>query len=82
MNAKFGKLLRDLRISDGMTQKDVADILPISGGIQMVSNVEKGKCYYSKENLKLLCNKFQWNYRALRDLVIEEKCDKIRKDWR
>lgn len=53
---KFGKRLKNLRISRNLTQKDIADLLNV--GVTTISNYETGRNEPSHEKLKILANYF------------------------
>lgn len=76
----FAEAFRHHRMQSNLTQKDISDFLKL-GQIQMVSNVERGMCYFNKTNLKKICTKYGWNYKHLANIVVEEKCKKIEKEW-
>ena len=77
---KFGQYFKTKRIQSGLTQKDISDFLEL-GSIQMISNVERGICYLSKKNLKSLCVKYKWDYEKFAKMIVEEKSDKLEKEW-
>jgi transcriptional regulator with XRE-family HTH domain len=76
----FGELLKANRKLSKLTQKDISEFLKLDSN-QMISNVERGVCYFSKSNLKKLCSKYGWNYKGLAQVIVEEKTRKLHKEW-
>lgn len=76
----FAESFRHHRMQSNLTQKEISNFLKLDQ-VQMVSNVERGMCYFDKTNLKKICAKYGWSYKNLAQLVVEEKCKKIEKEW-
>lgn len=68
----FGKYLKEARINKGLTQKDISESLRWSSS-QMISEVERGSVYLSKDSLKKVCRILDLDFdTALRRMVFEK----------
>jgi transcriptional regulator with XRE-family HTH domain len=68
----FGKYLKEARINKGLTQKDISESLRWSSS-QMISEVERGSVYLSKDSLKKVCKVLDLDFdTTLRRMVFEK----------
>jgi len=80
---KFGIKLRELRLSKGLSQKDITDLTQLPRPV--ISMYETGARYPSKKNYKLLCRSLEvtevelsWEYRTKKLLLI--RLNKLEKE--
>lgn len=76
----FGETFRSIRTSAGLSQADISSLMNHATP-QMVSNIERGKCYFPRDILKKICRKYKFDYRELASLIVEEKSEKIKLEW-
>jgi len=69
----FKDQIKDARIKAGFTQQRVMKALKLkSGGIQYISNAERGKSYLSPKILKNICTLYGLDYKEMAQKQIDE----------
>lgn len=76
----FATAFRHLRIQSNLTQKDIAKVCG-HNSVQTISNMENGLSFLPKDQLRMICKKYKWNYRHLASLIVEEKAKKLEEEW-
>ena len=66
----FGKLIRSIRLGEGATQKDFADLLEIS--FQHLSDIEAGRRVVSPERAAKFAGKLKYSEAHFVELVVQE----------
>ena len=77
------QLIKKLRLSRGMTQKELGKRLGYSSA-QFVSNMERGTCGLPLKKIKKFCRVLKLNFTermSLQDKMQVRACDKINKEF-
>lgn len=70
----FGKYLKEARVSRDLTQKELSDSLGWTSS-QMISEVERGSVYLSRDSLKKVCKKLDLDFDSTLRRMVFEKYD-------
>ena len=72
-----GKILKDARIVQGLSQRDVSLKLGYTSP-QFISNIERGLCMPPLKQLKIMIDLYDLNAATVAELIVDAQSDFIR----
>jgi transcriptional regulator with XRE-family HTH domain len=80
MKNEYGKMFKQIRKDKGLTQLEVSNILGWTSK-QMVSNVERGLCFFSPEALSKLGKIAGFPIKDLAEMQLDAKVESLRSKY-